>query len=129
VTQEMRWLTAAGVVLAVAILGTVVLVAGCTKPQQAAPAAVAPTTTGTAATDTSAADTSATPASDTETATCPVSGQTMAKKDMIAYDYQGKTYYFCCSDCLPKFKADPDKYIGPGGHPDTDTSMGHSESE
>ena len=46
-----------------------------------------------------------------DTASCPVLGTTMAKKDMIAYDYKGKTYYFCCSDCVTKFKADPEKYI------------------
>ena len=24
------------------------------------------------------------------------------------YDYRGKTYHFCCTACLTKFKADPD---------------------
>ncbi|MCE5237473.1 YHS domain-containing protein [bacterium] len=46
-----------------------------------------------------------------EMASCPVLGTTMAKKNMIPYEYQGKTYYFCCQDCVDKFKANPDKYI------------------
>src|SRR5512143_4284992 len=25
--------------------------------------------------------------------------------------YEGKTYGFCCKDCIPKFKGDPKKYI------------------
>ena len=29
--------------------------------------------------------------------------------------YKGKTYYFCCPACKPKFDADPEKYIG-GDH-------------
>jgi Cu+-exporting ATPase len=52
-----------------------------------------------------------TPAADE--ATCPVTGETHKKADMTPYAYQGVTYYFCCPACLPKFKADPDKYIKP----------------
>jgi Cu+-exporting ATPase len=26
-------------------------------------------------------------------------------------DHQGKTYYFCCTGCATKFKADPEKYV------------------
>lgn len=46
-----------------------------------------------------------------EMASCPVLGTTMPKKDMIPYDYKGKTYYFCCADCVTQFKADPEKWI------------------
>ena len=28
-----------------------------------------------------------------------------------SYQYAGKEYYFCCSNCLEKFKADPEKYL------------------
>ena len=41
---------------------------------------------------------------------CPVTGET-AKKN-VSYKYKGKTYYFCCKDCIAKFEADPAKYIG-----------------
>jgi YHS domain-containing protein len=34
----------------------------------------------------------------------------MQGKKEINYKYKGKTYYFCCKDCLAKFKADPVKY-------------------
>jgi Cu+-exporting ATPase len=27
------------------------------------------------------------------------------------YEYEGKTYYFCCPGCIDQFKADPEKYI------------------
>lgn len=26
------------------------------------------------------------------------------------YEYQGKTYYFCCGECLEEFKKNPSKY-------------------
>ncbi len=29
------------------------------------------------------------------------------------YDYKGKTYYFCNPSCLDRFRADPDKFLGP----------------
>ena len=29
------------------------------------------------------------------------------------FDHAGKTYYFCCSSCLEKFRAHPDNYLGP----------------
>ncbi len=28
----------------------------------------------------------------------------------VTYVYKGKTYGFCCEDCVPKFKANPEKY-------------------
>ena len=40
---------------------------------------------------------------------CPVLGEP-ASKD-ISYEYDGKTYYFCCPACVNDFKADPEKYI------------------
>ena len=49
----------------------------------------------------------------------------MAKKDMIPYEYKGNTYYFCCQDCVDKFKADPDKYIE---HPATPKPPGEGMS-
>jgi Cu+-exporting ATPase len=29
------------------------------------------------------------------------------------YEYQGKTYYFCCPGCLERFRQDPEKYLAP----------------
>jgi YHS domain-containing protein len=40
---------------------------------------------------------------------CPV--MNMDAKKEINYTYQGKKYYFCCKDCLEKFKANPEKYL------------------
>ncbi len=28
-------------------------------------------------------------------------------------EYQGKTYYFCCSECKEKFDKEPDRYVQP----------------
>jgi YHS domain-containing protein len=39
---------------------------------------------------------------------CPV--MNMEAKKEINYTYKGKKYYFCCKDCLAKFKANPKKY-------------------
>ena len=40
---------------------------------------------------------------------CPVMGGEIDKK--VYLDYKGKRVYFCCANCLGKFKADPDSYI------------------
>ncbi len=40
---------------------------------------------------------------------CPVMGLKIDEK--VYTDYKGKRIYFCCSDCLGKFKADPEKYL------------------
>jgi YHS domain-containing protein len=34
--------------------------------------------------------------------------RTVQPHTTLTYDYQGKTYHFCCSNCLSKFKANPD---------------------
>ena len=48
-----------------------------------------------------------------EKVVCPVSGETMLKSQAKAsYEYEGKTYYFCCEGCKEKFVKDPAKYIG-----------------
>jgi len=46
-----------------------------------------------------------------ETVTCPVSGKVMKKAEAKAtYEYQGKTYYFCCEKCKEEFIKNPEKY-------------------
>ncbi len=43
---------------------------------------------------------------------CPVSGETAPlMKDTEYSDHQGKRYYFCCAGCIPKFEAEPEKYL------------------
>jgi len=34
--------------------------------------------------------------------------RTVQPHTSYTYDYKGKTYHFCCTVCLSKFKADPD---------------------
>ena len=41
--------------------------------------------------------------------TCPIMGNPINKKIFI--EHNGKKVYFCCPDCIDKFKADPEKYV------------------
>ncbi len=40
---------------------------------------------------------------------CPVMGGKASQE--YSYEYNGKTYYFCCPGCIGEFKKDPEKYI------------------
>ncbi len=43
---------------------------------------------------------------------CPISGETFTVSESSPKaEVNGKTYYFCCSGCSEKFKADPKKYL------------------
>ncbi len=44
---------------------------------------------------------------------CPVTHEKIASvKDAVGHSaYKGKTYYFCCSDCKPKFDKNPAAYV------------------
>ena len=44
---------------------------------------------------------------------CPVTGTKIASiKAAVGHStYKGKTYYFCCPECKPKFDKNPAKYI------------------
>jgi Cu+-exporting ATPase len=47
-----------------------------------------------------------------ETVTCATTGKTMKKSEAKAtYEYNGKTYYFCCDGCKEAFVKEPEKYI------------------
>lgn len=47
-----------------------------------------------------------------EKVVCPVSGEEITKAEAKgSYEYEGKTYYFCCEDCKEKFMKDPEKYL------------------
>lgn len=44
---------------------------------------------------------------------CPVMGEVVKDPSTAAKSvHQGKTYYFCCPGCKPKFDADPARYLG-----------------
>lgn len=44
---------------------------------------------------------------------CPVSGESFNRDDktLSAFEYDGKHYGVCCSDCIALFKKDPAKYL------------------
>ncbi len=44
---------------------------------------------------------------------CPVTGEKIASaKEAVGHSaYKGKTYYFCCPMCKPKFDKAPAKYV------------------
>ena len=44
---------------------------------------------------------------------CPVTGDKIASvKDAVGQStYKGKTYYFCCAGCKPRFDKDPAKFV------------------
>ena len=113
--------------LSVLVLAVVVAVgAGCGKKPPAAAAAPAtpsaasvPATTPAATEPAAATAPATTKVAESGMATCPVTGETLKKADMIPYNYKGKTIYFCCADCKPKFEADPEKYLNKQPKPPT----------
>lgn len=44
---------------------------------------------------------------------CPVTGTKIASlKAAVGHSaYKGKTYYFCCAGCKPRFDKNPGKYV------------------
>ncbi len=43
---------------------------------------------------------------------CPVMGNVVADPSTAAKSvYKGKTYYFCCPGCKPRFDADPESFL------------------
>ena len=44
--------------------------------------------------------------------TCPVSGEDLESQEApVKLDYEGKTVFFCCEDCVAQFKKSPTKYL------------------
>jgi YHS domain-containing protein len=80
------------------VFGAAIGLAGCQKQTPPAPAK--------AATATAPGQPAAQVAEQT---TCPVMGGAIDKT--IFVEYKGKKVYFCCKDCVDKFKADPEKYV------------------
>lgn len=49
-------------------------------------------------------------------AICPVTGESFTiTKDANKAEYDGKTYYFCCPDCISIFKSNPKKFVRSSG--------------
>ena len=92
--------------LCAVLLTLMAMLAGCPKPQETGQTAPPPVGPGPATSVKAPSGSGA-----EEMASCPVLGTTMPKSKMIPVEYEGKTYYMCCQDCVPKFKADPKKYI------------------
>ena len=42
---------------------------------------------------------------------CPVSGDKIDEAGKATYEYEGKSYNFCCPMCIDEFKKEPQKYI------------------
>jgi P-type Cu+ transporter len=97
-------------ILALAAVVAVITIAGCTNAASK-PAASAAPPSGRQMDHAAMGHTGGDPATGAKMVSCPVLGMTTAKSDAIPYEYQGKTYYLCCQDCVEKFKADPQKYI------------------
>jgi len=48
---------------------------------------------------------------------CPVSGEEIKKSEAKGtFQYEGKTYYFCCENCKEKFMKNPEKYAHQESH-------------
>ncbi len=48
---------------------------------------------------------------------CPVSGEEIKKSEAKGtFEYEGKTYYFCCENCKEKFMKNPEKYAHQESH-------------
>ena len=87
---------------------------GATTPQPAAPAAAAsgPETPAGAAGAPAGALKAPGDAVVGDKTTCPVSGEEfVVEATSPKVEFEGKTYYTCCSGCLKKLQADPAKYL------------------
>ncbi|HXH62443.1 MAG TPA: YHS domain-containing protein [Fimbriimonadaceae bacterium] len=109
----------------IAVLATVaaIAIAGCAK--QAAP------TGGTSASGEKPAETALVDfTNDKGQLVCPVTGEEIADKSKAVghEDYNGKTYYFCCTKCPPLFHADPAKYEDGKAMP-AEGSMDHDNDD
>lgn len=83
--------------VAVTGLAAMIMLGGCKKKEQPAPAPPAePNKTVTAAIE-------------VEQTICPVMEGAINKA--IFTEYKGKKVYFCCADCKAKFEAEPEKYL------------------
>lgn len=62
--------------------------------------------------ETPAVETTATNADTYPMTTCPVSGEELGSMgEPVSIVHEGQTIKFCCDNCVPKFKKDPEKYM------------------
>ena len=90
-----------------------VLAAGCSSNSTPAPAAK---TASSSSAGCSMCDMKSAPATQPTASAKPINRYCAVDRDdavdpAITYLYQGKVIGFCCEDCIPKFKADPEKYM------------------
>ena len=56
---------------------------------------------------------------------CPVSGEEfIVTAESPHVEHEGKTYYFCCPDCIQRFEADPAQYTQPADDMDAEPPAG-----
>ena len=105
--------------LTVTLLAAAIIVAGCGKgaeeapasaPAPAEPAHMEPGEHGGHDEHGASVAPSATPSQTAGAQTkCPVMGLPIDKSAFV--DHDGKRVYFCCPNCVATFKADPEKYL------------------
>ena len=66
---------------------------------------------GAAAAAASAPATEKSAAVDVKNTKCIVTKEEVEGDDQTTLEYKGKTYHLCCSMCIKKFNADPEKYV------------------
>ena len=60
----------------------------------------------------------------------PVCGMTISPADSVGeVEHRGQTYYFCNDSCLERFKADPQRFVGPGGRAQRITRAADPDAE
>ena len=65
-----------------------------------------------------------------ETLKCPVSGKEFTKAETTPkYEYEGKTYYFCCEGCKDAFVKEPAKYTKKDSQTDHGAESEHTCGE
>lgn len=106
------------IIIGFVILGAAVINLYLSPPaprsSQTADAAVSQTTSGTASSEAAATGSdcegASSPLVPAVAPPCPVMNMKVATKSYKS-SYNGKTYYFCCADCKPKFDASPAVYV------------------
>lgn len=48
-------------------------------------------------------------------ASCPVCAMMVSKESHFSASFKGRTYYFCCEECMSSFLSNPYEYLQGGG--------------
>ena len=100
------------IALSLSVLVLCLLLAACSKSQ--APAASGPSSPAAVGAPSASTQDVKAPgdANVGDKTTCPVMKHAFVVTETSpSYQYEGKTYYFCCPGCIERFKADPKKYL------------------